>query len=57
MEKVTLSFSKEKDGKNSVRYQEQPEAGQPPKIGSLYVQKWVLGTPVPDNLTVTVEMA
>lgn len=35
-----IVFDREKDTKNTIKYQEVPEAGQPPKIGSLYVQKW-----------------
>ena len=39
---VKLEF--EKETKNSVRYKEVPDEGQPPIIGSLYVQKWYAGT-------------
>ena len=42
---------KEKEPKNTIRYQEQPEEGQPPIIGTLYVAKfWARGA---DRLTVT----
>ena len=48
---VTLRFVKEKETKNTIRYQEQPEEGQPPIIGTLYVVKfWARGA---DRLTVT----
>lgn len=40
----TIKFEFEKETKNSVRYKEVPEEGQPPIIGSLYVQKWFAGT-------------
>ena len=49
---VTIQFTKEKETKNTIRYQEQPEEGQPPIIGTLYVAKfWAQGA---DRLTVTV---
>jgi hypothetical protein len=48
---ATLRFAKEKETKNTIRYQEQPEEGQPPIIGTLYVAKfWARGA---DRLTVT----
>lgn len=37
---MKIHFVKDKDTKNTVRYQEQPEPGKPPVIGSLYVAKW-----------------
>jgi len=40
----TIKFEFEKETKNSVRYKEVPEEGQPPIVGSLYVQKWFAGT-------------
>ncbi|HEY4699663.1 MAG TPA: hypothetical protein VIH27_04755 [Nitrososphaerales archaeon] len=39
----TATFTKEKETKNTVRFQEDVQAGQPLKIGPLYVQKWVVG--------------
>jgi len=51
----SLLFGFEKATKNTLKYAEKPEAGQPPRIGSLYVQKWALGTGEPPRqLTVTV---
>ena len=48
---VTIRFTEEKETKNTIRYQEQPEEGQPPIIGTLYVAKfWARGA---DRLTVT----
>ena len=48
---VTLRFVKEKETKNTIRYQEQPEEGQPPIVGTLYVAKfWAHGA---EHLTVT----
>ncbi len=53
--KKSLEFVLEKETKNTFRYQEQTKDGQPPAIGSLYVQKWALGSNAPKTLTVTVE--
>ena len=56
MERQTVIFTLEKETKNTIRYQEQAD-GKPPAIGTLYVQRWALGLPVPDRLVVTVEAA
>ena len=54
--KFTAVFHYEKATKNTCKYSEAPEPGQPPRIGSLYVQKWAFGTEGPPaTLTVTVE--
>ena len=39
MQKVH-KFKKLKETKNTVRFEEEPEDGQPPVIGTLYIQKW-----------------
>lgn len=39
----TARFTWEKDTKNTAKFKEVPDPGQPPKIGSLYVQKWAAG--------------
>lgn len=52
---VTLTFEKEKETKNSVKYQEKPTSGQAPVIGSLYVQKWFVGTAQTIELTLAVK--
>ena len=54
METVTLQFEIERETKNTVRYAEVAESGQPPRIGMLYVQKWALGDPPPERLIVTI---
>lgn len=54
MRKQTIAFVFERETKNTVRYQEETE-GQPPAIGTLYVQKWALGKDVPQKLIVTLE--
>jgi hypothetical protein len=53
MTKFTATFRFEKETKNTFRYQEEAASGQPPKIGSLYVQKWAVPGK-PEVLTVTV---
>ncbi len=58
---IELTFSQEKDTKNTVRYQETEckidgtlaEAA----VGTLYVQKTALGSPPPKTLKVTIEPA
>jgi len=53
MDQQTLVFVVERETKNTVRYQEET-AGKPPVVGTLYVQRWALGEPVPQQLTVTI---
>ena len=48
-----LTFSLERETKNTIRYQED-SSGKPPAIGTIYVQKWLLGDSPPKNLTVTI---
>ena len=51
--KLERVFKVEKETKNTVRYAEVTE-GQPPVIGTIYVQKWALsGTP--ESVKVTLE--
>ncbi len=54
MEPQTLTFTLEKETKNTIRYQEQTE-GKPPAVGTLYVQKWLLGKTPPKVLQITVQ--
>tara|TARA_Y100000310_G_scaffold85741_1_gene82552 strand:+ start:205 stop:381 length:177 start_codon:yes stop_codon:yes gene_type:complete len=46
-----LTFKKEKETKNTVRYQEQ---GESTVIGPLYIQKSALGAGIPPEITVTI---
>lgn len=39
----TLTFVREKETKNTVRFQEEPATGEPPVVGTLYVAKWYAG--------------
>ena len=41
--------------KNTIRFAEVPEPGQPPIIRSLYIQSWALPIPKPNEITVTIE--
>jgi hypothetical protein len=53
MEEQTLTFTLERETKNTIRYSEEAD-GKPPAIGTLYVQKWLLGKEPPRKLTITV---
>lgn len=59
MDKLELIFSREKETKNTIRYQEELGEEAPSSrdiaVGSLYVQKEVLGAPPPKRLRVTIE--
>lgn len=54
MENKIIEFKIERETKNTVRYEEETN-GQPPAVGTLYVQKWALGSPAPSKLKVTIE--
>ena len=54
-EPLKIAFRLEKATKNTFKFEEQPESGQPPRIGSLYVQKWAMGEDPPKRITVTVQ--
>ena len=56
MDQQIISFSLERETKNTIRYQEQTN-GTPPAIGTLYLQKWLLGETPPTKLQVTVSEA
>ncbi|MFQ3323772.1 MAG: hypothetical protein ACI90U_001595 [Pseudomonadales bacterium] len=53
MSKVIVNFEYEKETKNSARYQEVPEEGKAPIVGTLYVQKWFAGST--KNIAVTID--
>jgi hypothetical protein len=53
MESQKLTFALERETKNTIRYAEDT-SGKPPAIGTLYVQKWLLGTQPPKQLLVTI---
>ena len=51
---LSAQFKLEKETKGTFRYAEET-AGQPPKIGTLYIQKRALPTPPPNRITITLE--
>ena len=53
MDKQTLVFTLERETKNTIRYAEDAN-GKPPAIGTLYVQKWLLGNEPPRKLRITI---
>ena len=52
---MELSFEYERETKNTFRFKEIPENGQPPRVGSLYVQKWAFNGTAPSKLRVSIE--
>jgi hypothetical protein len=52
--KLEATFTLERETKNTYRYQEEP-SGKPPVIGTLYIQKWAVGSPPPRRLRIIVE--
>ena len=53
MDKQTLTFTVERETKNTIRYAEDAD-GEPPAIGTLHVQKWLLRKEPPWKLSVTI---
>lgn len=44
--RLEAAFTLERETKNTYRYQEELSgSGKPPIIGTLYVQKWAVGSP------------
>ena len=60
MEPQTLTFTLERETRTTARYRENlrfegtHSYSIPPAIGTLIVQKWLLGTEPPQTLTVTI---
>jgi hypothetical protein len=54
VEAQTLTFTLEKETKNTIRYQEETN-GKPPAVGTLYIQKWLLGKEPPQTLRVIIQ--
>ncbi len=48
----TIQLQKEKDTKNTVKFAEVQTQGEPPIIGTLYVQKWFAGEAASIKLTI-----
>ncbi len=56
MDQQIISFTMERETKNTIRYKEEAN-GNPPAIGTLYLQKWLLGETPPVKLQVMVSEA
>lgn len=52
MPEKTVEFVKEKDTKNTVRYQETKDENGKVIIGPLYIQKHFLGEKIPEKVSV-----
>ena len=52
--RLEATLKLERETKNTYRYQEELK-GKPPIIGTLYLQKWALGSPPPQRIRVIVE--
>ncbi len=50
---IEATFTFERETKNTYRFQEDESSG-PPKIGTIYVQKWSFDTP-PKVIKVSIE--
>ena len=59
MDKLELIFSREKETKNTIRYQEElgeeAHSSRDIAVGTLYIQKETLGDSPPQRLRVTIE--
>ena len=53
METQTLTFTLERETKNTIRYQEDA-SGKPPAIGTISVQKGLIADNPPRHITVTI---
>ena len=57
MEPLKVTLNRAKETKNTIRYEE-PAGGEPPIIGTLYIQKWATHRlEEPETITVTIEVA
>ena len=59
MESITIHLRKERETKNTIRFEElENDEGNPPLVGTLYVQKWALKRlGDPERLTLRLEAA
>jgi len=53
MESITLTFKKEKETKNTIRYQEE-KVNDKVNIGPLYFQKSYLGSNPPEEIKIQI---
>lgn len=52
---MEIKLKLDKTTKNTYRYEEEPEEGQPPVLNTVYVQKWFLGNPAPAEIRISIE--
>jgi len=55
MEKQVLEFELEKTTPGTYRYKEITKNGQPPRVKTIYIGKWVVGEKPPERIRVTIE--
>jgi len=53
--RLEIRFTHSRETKGTHVYVEAEEAGQPPKVGTLYLKKYALPSPPPAELAVTIE--
>jgi len=54
MKTHVIEFEKEKETKNTIRFAEVTPKGQPPIMGTAYVQKWAVGDAAKVKVTLEV---
>jgi len=57
MDTKELTFTLEKETKNTVRYKESVESDAAAVVGTLYIQKTAAGSPPPQEISVTIGVA
>lgn len=57
MEEREVVLLLKKETKNTYRYEEEDQAGVPPVLRTLYIQKWVFGKNPPRKIKVKVAPA
>lgn len=50
----TLTFRLNKHTPGALQFREVAAEGQPERVGTLYLKKWVVPQPYPDQITATV---
>ncbi len=55
-DKIMVSFVFEKETKGTYRFQEVEEPGKPPKVGTLYLKKYMFPTTRPQELTIEISV-
>ena len=55
MREFTITFTREKETRNTVRFSEQSQEGEPPVVGYLYLQRWAAGQADAVHVVLTTE--